>query len=378
MHKKIITGIGLLGLAFGCAAATLGRAQGSVWIGSPLNLAVQVQFADGEDISSACVEADVFHADARLDASRIHVTVEPGAQAQGGLVRITSSIPVDEPVVTVYLRAGCLQKSSRRYVLLAELPSDVATPTSVSIPSRVATLPLAPRTDVPAPTAQTAPAAPHPGLASPRPERKSRPAGDLEQTPKPDKVAYRAPEPVQTSNRVATPTNTQFARVSGKSRLKLDLLDLVEERGPTLKSSSELSILPTDNLQIRAEAAALWRTLNASPEEVLRQAARVQQMASEVDSLTTLTAKNQRGLADLEARLQKAETERYANWLVYVLGALLLAMLIALALLWRRRVPPDKPIQWQVAPGVAPASDALDLDLDLDMPAVKTPAKAPR
>lgn len=363
MHKKIITGIGLIGLAFGCAAATLGRAQGSVWIGSPLNLAVQVQFADGEEVSSACVEADVFHADARLDTSRVHVTVEQGAQAQVGLVRITSSIPVDEPVVTVYLRAGCLQKSSRRYVLLAELPSDVATPTSVPLPSRVATLPLAPQTDVPAPSVPTAAAVSQPGHSSPRPERKARPASD------------QGPAPTRTTQRVAPPANTQLARGSGKPRLKLDLLDLVEERDPILKSSAELSILPTDNLQIRAEAAALWRTLNASPEEILRQAARVQQMASDVDTLKTLTVKNQRGLADLEARLQKAEAERYANWLVYVLGALLLTMLIALALLWRRRVVPDKSVQWQVAPGVAPAPDALDLDLDLDMPAMQAPAK---
>lgn len=363
MHKKIIAGIGLLGLAFGCAAATLGRAQGSVWIGSPLNLAFQVQFADGEEVSSACVEADVFHADARLDASRIRVTVEPGAQAQSGLVRITSSVPVDEPVVTVYLRAGCVQKSSRRYVLLAELPSDVAT------------LPLVPRTEASVPTAA---AVNKPSHSSPRPERKARPADDQEQAPKPDKLAYKAPEPARTTPRTAPAANTQSVRGSGKSRLKLDLLDWVEERDPTLKSSTELSILPTDNLQIRAEAAALWRTLNASPEEVLRQAARVQQMASEVDSLKTLTTQNQRSLADLEARLQKAEAERYANWLVYVLGALLLAMLIALALVWRRRAPHNDPIQWHSAHPRTPPPGELDLDLDLDIPAPQAPSKAPK
>ncbi|MDP3655114.1 MAG: hypothetical protein Q8R67_25940 [Rhodoferax sp.] len=377
LHKKIISGIGLLGLAFGCAAATLGRAQGTVWIGSPLNLAVQVQFSDEENVSSACVEADVFHADARLDTSRIHIAVEPGAQAQVGVVRITSSIPVDEPVVTVYLRAGCLQKSSRRYVLLAELPSDVAIPTSVALPSRVTALPLAPRTDAPAHTVSSAAVTSKPIPPSPRPERKSRPASDQEQIQKADKVAYKAAESVQSTQRVTAPASTQFARASGKSRLKLDLLDLVEERDPALKSSAELSILPTDNLQIRAEAAALWRALNASPEEVLRQAARVQQMASEVDTLKTLTTQNQRGLADLEARLQKAEAERYANWLVYVLSALLLTMLTALALLWRRRVPQNDPALWHSAQPKTPPTGELDLDLDLDIPAPQAPSKAP-
>lgn len=374
-HKNIISGIGLFGLALGCAAATLGRAQGSVWIGSPLELSVQVQLTEGEDTSSACVDAEVFHADTRQDTNRIRVTVEPGAHAHVGVVRIVSSALVDEPVVTVYLRAGCLQKSSRRYVLLAELPNDVATPTPVPNASRLATLPLAARTHVPAPGAPVATTASPSGQSSPRLERKARPVDDQErkQAPKPDKVAYKTPEPVQTSNRVAPAANVRLARASGRSRLKLDLLDLVEEKEVTLKSSTELSILPTDNLQRRSEAAALWRALNASPEDILREAARIQVMGTEVDALKTLTAKNQQGLAELGAQLQKAEAERYSNWLVYVLVALLAAVMLALALLWRRRVIPDKQVQWHVAPDVAPASD--ELDIDLDIPAMQAPAK---
>lgn len=375
IHKTIITGIGLFALACGCAAVTLGRAQGTAWIGSPLDFAVQVQFADGEEVSSACVEAEVFHADARQDANRIRVTVEPGAQAQVGLVRVVSLAPVDEPVVTVYLRAGCLQKSSRRYVLLAELPNAVATPTPVPNTSRLATQPLAPRAYVAAPAGPTSATANPSDPPSPRQERKARPVGaqELEQAPKLEKLAYKTPEPGLMRNKASPAASVRLASVSGKSRLKLDLLDLVEEKEVTLKSSNELSILPTDNLQVRSESAALWRALNASPEDILRQAGRVQTMESEVDALKTLTAKNQQGLAELGAQIQKAEAERYANWLVYVLATLLLLMLLALVILWRRRVPPSDSVHWHsVQPG-APAPEALDLDLDI--PAPQTPAQ---
>lgn len=366
-HKKIITGTGLLCLALGCAAATLGRAQGSVWIGKPLDLAIPVQFADGEDASAACVDADVFHADARQDTSRIRITVEPSGSPQAGVVRIVSSAPVDEPMVTVYLRAGCLQKNSRRYVLLAELPSDVATPAPV--PSRLAVVPLAARADSPLPAAP-ATSTPQPGTSPARLERKVPQGSGNVQTPQPLQVIPSTPVPVRVSKKIAPPVSARLARVPGKSRLTLDILDLMEERGPTLKSSTELSILPTEDLQRRSEAAALWRAVNAAPEDILREAGRVQVMQADVDALQTLTAKNQRSLAELGARLQKAEAERYANWLVYVLLAMLLAMVLALVLLWRRRVIPDDndPVQWHAGTPATPLSAKLDLDLDVPAP----------
>ncbi len=334
--KQIVTGTGLLCLALGCTAVTLGRVQGSAWIGSPLDLSVAVQFADGEEASAACVEADVFHADARQDASRIRIAVTPGTSPQTGNVRIASSAPVDEPVVTIYMRAGCLQKSTRRYVLLAELPNTAAAPSPAPYPALA--------------TASTNLAPP-----APRVDNKAKPVSDQVQSPKPVKIAPQNPEPVpppveRKAVKAAKAADTRLVSAPGKSRLKLDILDLMEERAPTLLSSTELTILPTDNLQLRSEATALWRAVNASPEDILREAAKVQMMAAEVDALKTLTAKNQQGLAELNARLQKAEAERYANWLVYVLVALLLAMAVALVRVWRRRVTPPEPVQWHAAP----------------------------
>ncbi len=381
--------IGLLALAFASGAATLGRMHGAALIGRPLDLSVQVQLSDGEDAGSPCLEADVFHADNRQDPGRIRVTFQPGAQAQSGLVRIVSAAPVDEPLVTVYLRAGCSQKSSRRYVLLADIVSDVlaapvtatASRATPAAPARAAAAVLAPAGSGAALTQSGAEPARHPSTAQ-----------------APARAVLRAPRTQQPSTGVRARIGTAL----GKSRLKLDMLDLTQERDPTLRASLELLSVPTDSAPRRAQAAALWRALNASPEDILRDAARVQAMDADIGALKAITTRNQIGLKDLGVRLRQAESERYANWLVYLLGALLLLGSLALGWLWRRRDSPRE-VWWrgselgvagpssrlpealdtarptEISPrvAVAPALTQVDIDLGVPAPRPQSPTPAP-
>jgi hypothetical protein len=76
----------------------------------------------GDDLQSLCLDADVFYVDKQLDKALVDVRAERSASAQEPLIRIRSSTPVEGPVVTVHLRAGCVQKTSRRYVVLAVAP----------------------------------------------------------------------------------------------------------------------------------------------------------------------------------------------------------------------------------------------------------------
>ena len=61
-----------------------------------------------------------------------------------------------------------------------------------------------------------------------------------------------------------------MGNLKGKSRLKLDLLDLTEDGDLALRSTSELTILPEENPLRRTAAVALWRAKNASPQDILR------------------------------------------------------------------------------------------------------------
>lgn len=121
-------GAALLFAAFGSEALTLGRVRGAALIGQPLDMAVQVQMDAGDDRDVRCFEADVFHADTKQDPSLIRIALEETAQAQVVSVRIISSAIIDEPVVTLYLRTGCGQNTTRRYVLLADIASEIAAP----------------------------------------------------------------------------------------------------------------------------------------------------------------------------------------------------------------------------------------------------------
>ena len=119
-------------------------------------------------------------------------------------------------------------------------------------------------------------------------------------------------------------------------RLQLDPVDvsLAIERDPVLKLSLSLLSEPTSNEQERAAAAQLWKALNASPEDILRDAQKLSVLEAEAKGLREQEARNKAALLAMEAEVEKA---RYMNWLAYLLGALLLASLAGLFWLYRRR-----------------------------------------
>lgn len=299
-YRANIVGVVLLCVAFGSEALTLGRVRGAALVGQPLDMVVPVQIDAGEDASSLCFDADVFHADTRQEASRVRVLVEATAQPQTVNVRVLSSAVVDEPVVTVYLRAGCGQKTTRRYVLLADFPSEVAAPSSASRVAPVSALPPAQGGVIPA----TPISANSSSVASKAaPAVKAKTARVSKQTVR-QEVVNKHPE---VKAAVASPKRTQ-------SRLKLDPLELLSDRVENIDS---------------------YMTF-APPEDALRNMQKVQTLEGDVKALLALAAKNEASLVDLKARLQKAESERFPGGLIYGLIAMVLACLAALAFLWTR------------------------------------------
>ena len=123
-------------------------------------------------------------------------------------------------------------------------------------------------------------------------------------------------------------------------------MDGLPERDPVLKPTTELVTAPVEDLQKRVEALAMWRALNASAQDVLRDEARMQSLEGGVKSLTDVTAKNRQSLEEISARLAEAEAQRYANPVVYGLIAALLACFGGLAFLWNRRSNSSEGTPW--------------------------------
>ena len=322
--KAVTLGFVLAGTALGSAALNLGRARGAAWIGQPLELVIPVQIDTAQADGALCAEADVFHGDSRQENSRVQVQVEPTNQPDTYNLRILSSALIDEPVVTVYLRAGCSQKSSRKYVLLADFPSDSGTtqnrqlappqvPTVVPVEAVVSaattanassSTPAASSSNNTKPSRATLPSPPT-QESQKSPEKTPVPVKKNEVKPstKPDKTATAQAAP----NKPASP---------GKSRLRLDPVDILSERIKSLETPSADKISQAD---------------------LARDSQKMQQLQADLKSLLDQAVKNEASLATLRERLEKAESDRVPMTIVYALIALLLLCIAALAYLVNKR-----------------------------------------
>lgn len=310
----------VFGFAVLCAAGAshglvLGPATGAALIGRPLDLVIQVHGAVGEDASSSCFQAEVYHGDARQEASGVRVLAQAGAQPQVTDVRIASVATVDEPVVTVQVRSICGQKVTRQYVMLADLPSEIVVPSALrdgpspeprlarldaptAVPTELGVAAFAP---VAASQVSVAPATVVPS-ASTQPVRQAAP---VKAVPKKRPVVKAASTPLRPS---AVNERSQSAQPVAKARLVLDSLEMLSDRVATLESATAEAMKP----------------------DLSTDALKVQTLESDVKALLALAAKNEASLTDLKARLQKAEAERLPSGMFYGLLALLLAGVAAL------------------------------------------------
>ena len=218
----------------------------------------------------------------------MNVSSAVSPQTQSATVTVSSQAPVDEPVVTVSLRAGCENKNTRRYVLLAELA-----------PTQTPQLPVT--------GSDTAPRTARQAVSA---------TVDAPHTPRPSAAVASVPRPPKPEGR--------------RARLKLTPLDLATDREPTLKLSNELAVEEGEDLQKRTRATALWRSLNATPQDIQGAESQRQALESDLKNLQAITVKNRQLLDDMTQRLGKAESGRYSNPLVY--GLLLAFVLCGLAI----------------------------------------------
>ena len=227
LRQAAIGGV-LLATAIGASALTLGRTRGAALIGQPLEVTIPVRLDQGETLLSLCFEADVFYGDTQLDPARFQVLVEPAAALEAN-VRIRANAVVDEPVVTVYLKSGCAQKFTRRYVLLSELVTD--------LPS-VAQMPV-----VPPPAVQPS--------AQPAPRRTDSSASGAD-------GGERKPRPLAAPAKAAPPKSVAGPRKpavdTAKPRLRLDPIELTAERDALDKLRGQLATVEAALQSLRASS----------------------------------------------------------------------------------------------------------------------------
>jgi len=295
-------------LLLGCAAQylpaqamTLGGVQGSALLGRSLDLSVRVQAQVGDDLSLACFAADVFHAEQRQPRPRLSII---DSTADTVLLRIESAAQVDEPVVSVDLRSTCGSLTTRRYVLLADVPDPAAVRPAVA-PLALATVPAPIPTTVPQASASAA------GLAA---------AGAASGAPA---TASSRSNAASSKPALAKPTAKKSAAKSGgvvpaaaagtRPVLRLDPLDIFSDRVGALDAPMQF----------------------APPAHALQQAEQIDALQKDMLAMRTAAAQAEQQVLSLRLQLQQTQQQQVSLTWVYVLG--LMCALCLLGVLWLAR-----------------------------------------
>jgi len=338
---QFVLGAALLGVTANSLALSLGRMRSAAIVGRPLDATLSVQLDASEGLSAVCAIADVFFGDSQVPSSKVRLATSVGPGASEALIRIRTTSVVDEPVVTLYVQEGCLQKNTRKYVMLAEAMADNTVPV-LSTPAPVAVqLPVVPDARDARGAARRAGEGPAES-AVPSNARKTSKTKPQAGSTGADAMPRASARTSATAISLTAPPGRQAgklapeAAVPSRSRLKLDPIDLSVERAPVLRSSPELLTVPSADAGQRAAAAALWQALNAQPQDMARDSQRLKSLEADVAGMLAQGRKTETAVTELRGQLEQARSERYANRLVYALGVFLVLALAVAVSLWMR------------------------------------------
>jgi hypothetical protein len=367
-------------------AVGLGRIRGATVLGQPLDMQVTVRLEDGEPFGPECVAADVMSGEQHVPPAAVRLFIDPGADATERTLRVTTSVAIDEPVITVTLSAGCGAKVSRRIVAFADPPivrtpvvmvtavaepePATATLTAAQVPSvlpaprdaaplalagtaivpgGLALLPATQSLDALPPTGASSPAAAPAAAAAPEPRPQPRPQPRREAASEAAASAV-APRRRIAASETAASAPPQPVVAAARPRLQLEPSELMLTQASAASADSRASEAQQAASAAQAAALAAGERLHAMEQELVR-------LRSES------RAQNEQMLALRERLVETEAARRFQPVLV-----LLLALLAAAAawLLWRlRKLSRGREAWWDGE--AAPAS----------VPPVSLPAPAP-
>jgi pilus assembly protein FimV len=245
----VLAAMALMALCGASQGLGLGQAVGRpVNMGEGLSFEAPLRLAPGEQVDADCLSADVYFGDDKVAGFKVAVSLSQDRQGAPS-VHVATASRVNEPVVTVYVVAGCMSHVTRKYVVLAD-PPGLPMPAEPAL----AGVPLI------APAIVAAPVA-------------ARPAKHV--------------APTRTSRLKAT-------QVTAAARLQIDPVAADALVVPTLRMGTRLS-LPSDWQADapavharRAAAAAYWRALQTAPENWAQDQERLAELAQRVVALQSL------------------------------------------------------------------------------------------
>ncbi len=351
-------------LATGCAlwlAATsahalgFGRIVNATQLGQPLNFSAVVRLDASESLARECVAAEVMVGENRLQPGQVRVTLEYGADGARSL-RVTTSTLVDEPVVTVNASLGCQATVARQFVLFIDPPMvNLASSSAPAVlPQQRLDSQVAPLVAI----VQTPPRARPVPRAATRP-RLSPPSAPDEATGSGSAAHGAVDRPAPLPKRVRRVAAAPKAAPAGP-RLQLEAAPRIAAAAPAAASAADsgtataVAAGATTASGVAAAAPASSAEPQPAPDQLALERQRIQLLEDGLARLRADSKVTQQALVTLQARLREAESQRYANPLVYALAGL--SALLALAVVglwWRQSHGRGAPQWWLASPGGA-------------------------
>jgi pilus assembly protein FimV len=382
-------------------ALGFGRITNATELGQPLNFAAAVRLDPDELLPRECVSAEVLSGENKLLPTQIRVTLEGAPDAQDRSVRVTTSALIDEPVVTVSVTLGCGAKITRRFVAFIDPPlinAAQTTPMETLPPQRndsqvapIVTMVQGDSTQ--SKPAKATPRAERPATPNPRPRPRVATTANatspgIEAAP-PKPAAARKPtvsrQPVITRNAGAGPrlqleaatalaapgASAPGASASSASTAKPATPGLSAALPPVAATAPASSASGAAALAVASAASA--PKLDEQSELIAKERQRIQMLEEGLAALRAESAATQKALVTMQGRLKEAESERYANPLVYALAWLSALLALAVAGLWWRQSRVRGSPQWWSAPATAPKAPAARAPAKVD-PLISAPA----
>ena len=300
-------------------ALSLGNSQGNVQLGSAVDLVFPVNADAGQTAQTSCVGADIWMGDTALSSNQVLLTV------QDDTVRVRTTSPVFEPLITVKLSAGCADSMSRSYTFFADPPSSlaasvepidlskIASSTMVAAPSALMATPRAA-----APRTQPEKAArPAKRVIKPSPAKKAAPATQAALAAAAEKAAAAPISESAAAQTQASTTAAESVASADKPRLKMEPL---EGLGSTENTPAET---------LAAQDAALSVPPAIDPQTQLllsANTARMEAMEQQLLALQQQLSSNRTEMTGLQTQLLQAQNAGLPIWVHLMLGLLALAL----------------------------------------------------
>ena len=321
-------------------AIGFGRVTHHTSLGQTLEFTVPVTADGTEQLTADCVSAEVFLGDFRVPPGSVISQLEWSADSSVRVLRVSTTVRVDEPVVNVTLAAGCPPRLTRQFVLFVDPPTQ---PVQVLAESQQAVpeVPVAPPVSV----AGRADAQPGRVLSESRndPVAGSQPARSIEprRTAKRSRAVKSAPAAAGALELAKPRVNAAKAPSKPKrsARLRLEPAD----RSAEVAAAEQAAASAAELAASVASAAALAASEAQAAAQQQREA--LQAMQKQMDSLKTQAEAADRNIAQM--RLSLRESQEWSDRLLlaaWVLGVVVIALLAGVFWMVRQKAsaPADK------------------------------------